>query len=41
MNYLYEELKKKIDKLKNKGMDCTLLEKELSMLEKSLNKTPE
>ena len=41
MNYLYEELKKKIYELKNKGVDCTLLEKELSMLEKSLDKTPE
>ena len=41
MNYLYEELKKKIDELKNKGVDCTILEEELAVLEKSLDKTPE
>jgi len=41
MKYLYEKLKKKIEELKNKGIDCTQLEEELAMLEKSLDKTPE
>ena len=41
VQYLYEKLKKKIEKLKNKGVDYTLLEEELATLKKSLDKPPE
>ena len=41
VKYLYEKLKKKIEKLKNKGVDCTQLEEELATLEKILDKPPE
>ena len=38
VKYLYEKLKKKIEKLKNKGVDYTQLEEELATLEKILDK---
>lgn len=41
VKYLYEKLKKKIEKLKNKGVDYTQLEEELATLEKTLDKPPE
>ena len=41
VKYLYEKLKKKIDKLKKKGIDCTPLEEELATLKKSLDKKAE
>ena len=41
VQYLYEKLKKKIEKLKNKGVDYTPLEEELATLEKTLDKPPE
>ena len=41
IEYLYEVLDNKIKYLKGKKIDCKALEKELAMLEKSLDKTPE
>ncbi len=37
VQYVYGKLKKKIDELKDKGVDCTQLEEELAKLEKNLN----
>jgi hypothetical protein len=41
VQYVYGKLKKKVDELKDKGVDCTQLEEELATLEKTLQKETE